>query len=173
MLLNTNSWRNTPQTLSIGRTYCGWHGILSVLPVHKKSPLVSYINLTLDHIGPACIGENEADVMEPGNKPSRQRLSTGGCTRQAVQERRACTEQPGVLCTLPWPRLRASSPGGGRRGKDSLHSEPSTCFPFHAKYLACQCFPELFSVPALTQMLSATVHDCSLLALTSGTITAC
>lgn len=33
--------------------------------------------------------------------------------------------------------------------------------------------PELPAVPTLAQMLSVTVNDCSLLALTSSTITAC
>lgn len=37
---------------------------------------------------------------------------------------------------------------------------------------ACQCFPELFFVPPLTQVLPVTVHGCSLLLLTSSTIPA-
>lgn len=98
MLLNTNSWRNTPQTLSIRRMYCGWHGILSVLPVHEKSALVSYLSLTLDHIGPACTAENEADVMEPGNKSSRQRLSAGGCTRLELGWSRAPAQSSPGSC---------------------------------------------------------------------------
>ena len=110
--------------------------------------------------------------MEPGNKSYRQRFGTRGCTGRGGLERRACAEQPWAL-RAALAVAASEQPRGGRRGRDSLHSEHSLCFPFHAKYLASQCFPELFSVPALTQMLPATVQNCSLLLLTSGAVTAC
>lgn len=74
--------------------------ILSVLPIHIKAALVSYRSLTLDHIEPACIGENEADRMELGDKSSGQRLSAGGCAGPAGLVR----SSPGPV-TLLWPRL--------------------------------------------------------------------
>lgn len=137
--------------------------ILSVLPIHEKAALVSYMILTLDHIGPACIGENEADGTELGDKSSLQRLSTGGCARQAGLAQSSPGSHHAALATSVSERS-----GDRRRGKDSLRSEPSARFPFYARHLVCQCFPELFSLPSLTQMLSVTVHDCTLLVLTSA-----
>lgn len=139
-----------------------WHFVSS--SSHEKPALVSYISLALDPIGPACVGENEADVVEPGNKSSRQRLSTGGCTGLGL-ERSACAEQLwGCAAALA---AAASEVREVREGHAA--QEPSTCFPSHVESLVCQGFP---FVPALSQTLPVTVHGCSLLTLTAGTIPA-
>lgn len=72
----------------------GTASILSILPAHEKPALVFYISLILDPTGPVCTGENEADVVEPGDKSSRQHLSTGGCTEYIGLEQSTCAEQP-------------------------------------------------------------------------------